>query len=64
MEGSGIAGLWHGNGIAVKNAGLDNRIWDMTESQMRWIGMHGCQPSGDRSVTVSLPGAYTAALGL
>ena len=47
MDGSGIAGLWHGNGVAVKNAGLDNRIWDMTESQMRWIGMHGCQLSSE-----------------
>ena len=26
MDGSGIAGLRHGNGVAVKNAGLDNRI--------------------------------------
>ena len=35
MDGSGIADLRHGDGVAVKNAGLDNRIWDMTESQMR-----------------------------
>ena len=35
MDGSGIADLRHGNGVTVKNAGLDNRVWDMTESQMR-----------------------------
>ena len=26
MDRSGIADLWHGNGVAVKNAGLDNRV--------------------------------------